>query len=130
MKKSSVRLVLVLVGLMSLVASWASAQNEFGPWQQSRCFSGIDERTRMTGEVVDGKHKWIVELRNRYQRGIAISVTAKESYVTSAKTTERFIIGPGRTEGTYYWLAETKTIMVFVDKLSMGDGPYLPCDAK
>lgn len=130
MKRSSLDLVLIFAGLIFLARAEASAQEGYGPWRTTHCYQGIDFRVKIEPRPVNGKYKWIVDFRNRYQEEVAFSATATESYIASAKTDMRFIIGPGKTDGTYWFLAETKEINVYVDKLvnhTTKAGEYVPC---
>lgn len=131
MKKITAILSLTIITLM--ISSFKSPmQSSYGPWKTTSCFKGLDYCVkRASYNEYNGKYEWLVKFRNRYQEKVNFSFTAKESSVSSARTSNRISIRSGGEDGTWFYLAEANSINVFVDQMRFGEddfSKYASCD--
>jgi hypothetical protein len=131
MKQTALLIVLLIVTGIS-VAFKSPWQTSYGPWRTTSCYKGIDFCVKKGAyNEYAKKYEWWVKFRNRYHSTATFSFIAKESSITTAKTNERISIPSGEEASSWFLLAETNSINVFVDKMRFGDddwgSEYVPC---
>lgn len=118
---------------LSLMGFKEPAVSDYGAWKSVSCFRGLDFCVKKASyNEYAKKYEWWVKFRNRYQETVSFDFTAKESYVNTAKTTDRISVRPGGENGSWFLLAEESSVNVFVDHLRFGQDDwgtkYAACD--
>ncbi|UAY52639.1 hypothetical protein [Ferruginibacter albus] len=131
MKENTLKTIITMFFIIGCIT--AKAQSEYGQWRTTSCFKGIDFCVKKASYNESArKYEWWVKFRNRYTQTISFDFTAKESYVTSANTTDRVTIKPGDEGGSWFLVADANSVKVFVDHLRFGNDDwgtaYAPCD--
>ncbi|RZL47931.1 MAG: hypothetical protein EOP00_10570 [Pedobacter sp.] len=124
--------VILLFILLSTTS--ASAQSEYGPWRTTSCFKGLDYCVKR-GPYNESarKYEWWVKFRNRYSENVAFNCVLKESYVGSAKGTDRVNVRANSEGGSsWFLLGEANSVNVFIGELRFGNDDwgtkYANCD--
>lgn len=115
------------------------ATREWSDWGLTDCFKGLEFRVQYRGENYDGtKHKWGVQLRNKYGHGISFNYEVfdhKPAEGSNPNTTNRKSLDPGEESSTYrdFYMknSESVYVYVYVDRMRFGDkdsGDYVNCD--
>lgn len=132
MKKTT---FLFAIGLVFLVLSSFNTSNntDWGPWQTSSCYKGLDfSLKRDSYNDYAKKYKWLIKFRNRYNENVAFSFVLKENSVSSADGTHRGNVkANSEGPGTYFLLADANSVKTFIDKLRFGNdwgSDYVQCD--
>jgi len=128
--------------LFFIITSFNHIPNDWSSWTTSRCFKGIDFRTRR-GDFnnVSNKYEWDVQFRNRYNEDVHFSFTLTPSYIGNTENedlTDRIDIKANTTHFNkqyynYSWflLNESQSPRVFIGKMKFGedkDFHYANCD--
>ncbi|MGB3345627.1 MAG: hypothetical protein WBA61_17080 [Aequorivita sp.] len=132
MKKTT---FLFAIGLLFIVlTSFNSSNNtDWGPWQTSSCYKGLDFCVKKNEyNQYAKKHNWSIKFRNRYNEKVSFGFVLKESNVNSAKGTHRVTVqANSEGSGTYFLVADANSVRAFIDQLRFGDDwgtNHAPCD--
>lgn len=123
-------------GLMVTLTSFTNStpSGDWGPWTSMSCFKGLDFSVKKASyNEYAKKYEWWVKFRNRYNTNASFNCVLKESYVSSAKGTDRVTVRANSEGGsTWFLIAEANYARVFVDKLRFGNDDwgtdYATCD--
>lgn len=133
--KNSIRIFSILL-LISVTSSFKnlSLSGDYGNWQTTSCFKGVDFCVRKVEyNEYAKKYKWLVKFRNRYYEDVHFDCKLTESYINSAKGTDRVHIKANSEGGESWFLVnEANSVNLFVNSLRMGKDDwgtnYIPCD--
>jgi hypothetical protein len=125
--------ILPLIILLFMICSVkATAQSNYGSWETSSCYKGIDFCVKKSDYNQYTKtYTWYVKFRNNYLSKVNFSFIAKESTASAARTNSMTTIGSGKeTSATSFPIADSNSIRVFIDQMTIGEytGKFAPCD--
>jgi len=133
--KNSIKTATILLFVFALSSfKNFSLSGDYGNWQTSSCYKGIDFCVKKDDyNEYAKKTKWWVKFRNRYYEDVHFDCKLTESYINSAKGTDRIHLKAGSSnEETWFLLNESNSVNVFVNSLRMGQDDYgtkyVPCD--
>lgn len=128
--------VFIVLGFLftSLSSFHLSNFSDYGPWTTTSCFKGLDFCVKKASyNEYARKYEWWVKFRNRYSGDVSFNCALKESYVNSAKTTDRVTVRASSEGGSIWFLvADANSVKVFIDDLRFGNDDwgtnYASCD--
>lgn len=109
-------------------------QGDWGPWNQTDCYKGLDFRVKNRGKNYDGtKYKWSVQFRNRYYNKIYFSYEVYDNRPSNPRTTNRTDLDHNETSSGYqdFYMQNGSSIYVYVSKVRFkkdGLQDYYNCD--
>jgi hypothetical protein len=109
-------------------------QGDWGPWNQTSCYKGLDFRVMNRGQTYDKKkYIWSVQFRNRYNEKIYFSYEVFDSKPSSPRTTNRTNLDPDKTSDGYrdFYMQNGSSIYVYIDDVRFNkDGlqEFYDCD--
>lgn len=109
-------------------------QSDWGPWNQTDCYKGLDFRVKNRGKNYDGtKYKWSVQFRNRYYDKIYFSYEVYNNRPSNPRTTNRTDLDHNKISSGYrdFYMQNGSSIFVYVDKVRFkkdGLQDYYNCD--
>jgi len=134
MKKKSLLICLMLAVLVLSSPVVAFCADNWGPWNTTSCYKGIQWRVRYNRKTtIKGKHEWGLEIRNRYTSKLYLSWELLEQGKKLAKFRWRTNIKPGQKMYRHYMLTTPRggTVTFWVGNVRIGSkdvGAYRKCD--
>lgn len=118
---------ILLLGLVSFIN--LHAQSEWSSWKESKCFKGIDFRTKNTGYNEYAKqYSWSVQFRNRYYKKLSLSTNlfATQQEARNGKTTDRVSNIRNNEQKAVIWLLVDSKDRAFVkiDGVRLGEDDW------